>query len=152
MTASDHDIKGAIAEVIAGAAPKAVIFPWWALGRNQAEWAGLLRSPEDDDRAHGWIITRRANQRIGLVGGASEQRRTYYLWLFHYYDTGNAESNSDDLFQAELDAVGDAFADRYGIPALISDHEEFQVPIIDLISSGDELLHVGYGQLILTVC
>jgi hypothetical protein len=151
MAASDKDIKAAIAEVIETAAPLSVVFPWWVLGHEMEEWPGILRSPDDNDRSHGWIITRRSNERTPGVGGTSDQRRLYHLWGFHYYETGNADLNTDDLFQAEIDAIGDALSDSDAI-TIIDYHEQLQVPFIGVIKAGSELLHMALCQLTVSVC
>ncbi len=146
---SDHDIRVGIAAKVKLAAPLAVVFPWWCLGFDIPRWPGMLRSEDDSERAHGWVVTRRALDRTEANNGFFDTRATYAVWGFHYYATGNETANSEDLFQAELDAVAAALT-----PGAVSGVrlDPLQFPLIQIAKFGEELLHVGQGQIVAFWC
>jgi hypothetical protein len=146
---SDHDIRIDLQAVIEAAAPLAVVFPWWCLGFDLPQWPGMLVSDDDQDRPHGWIITRQAISRAEAANGLTDRRATYAIWCFHYYDTGSEAANSEDLFQAEIDAVADAL----GAASVSGIHlEPVQFPRILIAKFGEELLHVAQGSMEVVYC
>ena len=135
--------------VVQAAAPLAVVFPWWCLGFDMSRWPGLLTSPDDDDRPHGWVITRMSILRTEAAQGLTDRRAVYAIWGFHDYSTGSEASNSEDLFQAELDAVADAL----GSDVVTGVHlEPLQYPQIQLSKFDQELLHLAKGDIGVVYC
>ena len=152
MTPNDSQIREQLRAQIQTVAPLAVVFPRWELGYNPVEWPGLLRSPNDDGKAHGWVITRRRNS------GKKNHRRcvdrdwAYAIWGFHYYLTGNDATNSEDLFSAECDAVADTLDKdlELALPKLqLIEAVDFQ---FDLFGFGSEMLHLAQGVLVVRPC
>ena len=151
MTYTEAQVRASIKDVIQAAAPNAVIYPWWILGHKENHWPGLLRSSADDNKVHGYVITRSSNE--GTETGSRCVRRywSYELWGFHYYETGNSTSNTDLTFNAEIDAITDSFDQ---ITELALPLQRRQVPkwIIDLGLYGGELLHFAVGSLTIEAC
>lgn len=146
---SDHEIRTAIAGVVETAAPNAIVFSWWVLGFDVGQWAGLLASADDSNRSHGWVITRKAILREEGPNGVTDRTATYAVWGFHYYTTGNETANTEDVFQAEVDAVADALVANAVTGVRL---EPVQFPTIDLGKFGEELLHFARGELVVKWC
>jgi hypothetical protein len=145
-------IARALAEVVRSAAPLAVVYPWNVLGHSPSEWAALFRSPADAGRIHGWAITRVATTSIG---GMSDSLTGTDIWRFlgvHYHQNGNETDNTDYTWQAEIDAIRAAFSQHEMLVPEISNHEEFQVGIIDCLGTGAELVHFAQASLVITSC
>lgn len=152
MTPNDSQIRSTLRTLVQDAAPTAIVFPRWELGYNPVEWPGLIRSSNDNDRAHGWVITRRAIDAEKNGQRCPKRDYVYAVWGFHYYLTGDDATNSEDLFQAEVDAVC-ATLDT----DLKTAHPELRLiePIgfqLDLYGFGGELLHVAQGRLVVQPC
>jgi hypothetical protein len=147
--ATDQEIREGIGTVVQAAAPLAVVFPWWCLGFDTGRWPGLVVSANDQDRPHGWVITRSAEERSEVPGGLFDVKSTYQVWAFHYYATGNEDANSEDLFSAEIDAVATALTPTSVAGVRL---EPLQFPIISIFQCGQELLHVAKGQLVASCC
>lgn len=156
-TPSDATIRDAIGDVIAAAAPLAVVYRWWVLGADEGQWPGYLRSTSDTDssgrkRVHGYVITRRQST-AEEVGNRNVARRTHTYWIlgFHYYSTGTQASNSEDTFSAEIDAISDELDDKAGLVSALSRREPVSWDF-DLKSVGGELLHIARGIITVQPC
>jgi hypothetical protein len=105
---SDDDVRNGVAAIIAATAPLAKVAGRWILRFEPGQWPGLLKSPADNDRTHGYVITRVENdgRREGI--GKTKRLWTYRIFALHYYETGTDASNSEKKFKAELDAVTEA--------------------------------------------
>ncbi len=152
MTPSDKQIREGITSLIQAAAPLSVAFPRWILGYVPADWPGLLRSPADDKRTHGWVTTQRGDDGTKKGQSCTNRDYTYAVWGFYFYETGSDSLNSEDLFSAEREAVVKTLDDD--LPLLLP-----QLSIItpisfqyDLYGFGGELVHVAQGRLVVRPC
>jgi hypothetical protein len=102
---SDDDVRIAIKARIVLKAPLAVVKHRWELKFDPTQWPGLLRSPADQGRTHGYVITRVNNRGRRQGVGRVARFWTYRIMALHYYDTGTDSVNSEKLFKAELDAI-----------------------------------------------
>lgn len=151
MTYTDAQVRTAIAGVIQTAASSAVVYPWWVLGVKQDMWPGILRSSSDSNRVHAYVFTRSDNTGIEKGMRCVERIWTYDIWGFHYYLTGTSSSNSDLTFNAELNAICDAFDDVSTIADALKRRQPPRFTI-DLNVYGGELLHFAVGQLTIEAC
>jgi hypothetical protein len=151
---SDKAVRAAIRAVIVGAAPLAKVLTRWTLGsiENSNDWPGELKAITDQQRTHGYVITR--EEISGEPAGSSIKGRiwTYTIFVLHYHASGNDALNSEDVFSAELDAVVAAFdlIDNANIGGA-----KRREPIrfrTDLKTYGGKLHHVALGTLILEPC
>ncbi len=151
-TYTESQIRAAIRQKIADNAPNAVIFPWWALGHDQNMWPGILKpsSGPDANKVHGYVFTR--TQTEGGRKNAQCVRRefTYDVWGFYFYDeTSTNTTSSDTRFNAEVDAICDAFINAANLPPelqRVKNEPKFQ---LSLGIFGGELLHYATGQLVI---
>src|SRR5262245_27215885 len=149
-TYTEQQIRAAIRTVIVAQAPDAVVFPWWVLGHDPNQWPGLLKpsSGVDANKAHGYVFTR--TQAEGGRKNAHCARRdfTYDIWAFYWYDeTSTNTASSDVRFNAELDAIANAFVNAASLPLELQRAELPQFRI-DLNVFGGELLHYATGRLL----
>src|SRR5262245_38433276 len=155
MAYTEAQMRAALQAEIEAAAPLAVVFPWWALGHDPNEWPGILKSPADSDRVHGYVITRRRT--FGERENPNCVRRffTYQIRGLRWYDeTGNEDANSDLAYNAELDAIGARFANKSSLPAplkRIAEESELNFDV-DLNVFGGELLHRSVGEITFEQC
>lgn len=158
-TYTEEQIRAAIETVIKTAAPSAVVFPWWCLSGDINTWPGKLipQSGDDADKVHGYVLTRRRTEPIrggddGRVNACKVRRAFRYDIIgLHYHDTGNRTANSDLKFNAELDAICDAFVVVSSLPAALarSHVPDFNV---DLRLIGGALRHIALGSLVVEQC
>jgi len=141
---TDAQVRASLAAKISVAAPNSVVFDYWPLGFQIADWPGILRSDGDSGRVRAWSVTRRVIITERLPGSLSRKKSTYAIWFFHYHDDTTA-SASEDSFSAELDVVINALSAE-------GSGEGLQVPVIDLFPFGSELLHVAQCEIVVTVC
>lgn len=153
---SDSILRIKISDAIELVAPKAVIFSYWVLGHEQAQWPGLLRSPADLDaegkgRVHGYVIRRRDS--AGTVPGMDRVKRTYTYEILglHYYYSGPEADNSEKLISAEIDSISDKFDRRKLLDPDLGRVEPITWRLL-LPSIGGELLHLSIGTLVLEPC
>lgn len=151
MTYTDAQVRTAIEGVIQTAASSAVVYPWWVLGVKQDMWPGILRSSSDSNRVHAYVFTRSANLGTEKAMRCVERTWSYDLWAFHYYSTGTRTANSDLTFNAELNAIADAFDDVSTLANALKRREPIRWTI-DLNVYGGELLHFAVGQLTIEAC
>jgi hypothetical protein len=152
---TEEQIREAIREVLAAAAPKAKIFPWWALGHDPSEWPGILKPETGDDsgKVHGYVFTR-----INTEGNRTNSERVrrefnYVIWGFHYYDeTSRNETSSDSRFNAELDAFCNAFEIATNLPESLRRVQVEPEFNLDLDVFGGETLHFARGRLVVEQC
>lgn len=156
LSPTDAEIRTALAGAITTAAPLAKVFPWWALGAEEQNWPGYLRSDSDTDsagkkRVHGYVITR--SQSTGEDLGTRCVRRSfqYTIFGFHYYATGTTETGSETAFAAEIDAITDALDNRTTLDAALARIQPITWAF-DLKSYGGELLHIGRGLVTVQAC
>jgi len=151
-TYTETQIRAAIETVINANTTGAVVFPWWVLGDDPNMWPGLLRSAADGDRVHGYVITRRRIDATETVFDrkspqCADTDLDYAIWGFHFYDTGNRTANTDLTFNAELDAIRNAFTVLNTLPAELQRAGMPQFDV-DLDIFGGELLHYATGRLV----
>jgi hypothetical protein len=151
MIYSDNEVRNAILSIIQGAAPLAIVYPWWALGANTMLWPGMLQSPNDGNRIHGYVFTRIETRSKETAMRCVEKTWVYSIWGFHHYSTGTSSSNTDLDFVAEIDAINDAFNDIGNLPAPLKRRNPLDWGL-DLHIYGGELLHMGYTQLQMIAC
>ena len=141
------------AEIIA-AAPLARVYPWWALGEDESEWPGMLVSPADGDRVHGYVITRRQTSAERENPGCVRRFFTYQIRGLRFYETGTRTANSDLTYNAELDAICARFANRNTLPKAINRiAEDSELDFtVDLKIFGGQLLHRSIGEITIEQC
>lgn len=146
---TDEQIRAFLAGRLQTAAPNAVVWPRWVLGYNPAEWLGVMR-PSNADQAHGWLVTRRRQtvERKGV--NQAEYERTYAIWGFRSFLTGNNTANSEQDFSAEVDAVEAALlpGSRFTINTTTVRVQSVQFTS-DLQEFSGELTHFVRGELTL---
>ena len=104
--AFDYKIRTSIADLIKRAAPKAVV-----INRNDIYSVGangepaMFRSAGDANKVHGWMIARRAGEKTREDGRGVNRTHRYVIVGMHYFDFGTDASNSETLFQLEVDRV-----------------------------------------------
>src|SRR5262245_9465514 len=150
---TELQIRDAIKTVLAAAAPNAVIFPWWVLGHDPNQWPGVLKpsSGPDAKMVHGYIVTRVNSEGIRRNSQCVRRIFTYAIWGFRYYDaTSTNASSSDVVFNAELDAISQAFVIASSLPLELRRVREDGEPQfkLDLAVLGGELLHYATGRLV----
>jgi len=136
------------------AAPLAVVFSWWALGGDDRQWPGKLVSAADDNRVHGYVITRRRT--FGKRENPACVRRffTYQIRGLRWYETGDRTANTDLTYNAELDAICARFANRTTLPKSINriaENSELDFTI-DLNVFGGQMLHRSVGEITIEQC
>jgi hypothetical protein len=148
---TDAQIRTAILSVLASAAPNAVIFPWWALGHDPAMWPGILKpsSGPDANKVHGYVLTRTNSEGERRNSECVKRLFNYSIWGFYFYDeTSTNANNSDARFNAELDAITNAFIIAASLPAELRRVQEEPQFRVDVDSFGGELLHFASGRLV----
>jgi len=149
-TYTEAQIRAAIKTVITTNAPNAVVFAFWVLGHDPNEWPGVLRPPSgvDVDKVHGYIITRTQTDAVRKNPQCVTRTFIYDIWAFYRYDEASTNTTSSDItFNAELDAISQAFVVASTLPAelqRVTEEPEFR---IDLDMFGGELLHHAIGRL-----
>ncbi len=141
---TESQIRTAIETVLTANTTNAVIFPWWVLGHDSTRWPALLKNASD--QVHGYVITREQTEGFRKNPQCVERTFQYAIWGFHFYDTGTRVSNTDLTFNAELDAINNAFVIASSLPAGLERAEPPQFRI-DLDVFGGELLHYAVGRL-----
>lgn len=154
-TYTEAQMREAIETEIKAAAPKAVVFPWWALGGDERQWPGKLVSTADEKRVHGYVITPSRTYSVRESASCVRQRFTYEIRGLRWYDdTGTRIANSDLAYTAELVAICGRFANRNTLPKainrIVEDGElDFR---INLNLYGGQLLHRSSGQITIEQC
>ena len=151
MTYTDEQIRTDIESVITTAAPLAVVYPWWVLGLKEDMWVAAMRSPLDNDRVHAYTFTRTRSDGMEKSMRCVERQWSYDIWALHYYSTGKKTANTDLLFNAELDAITEAFDNVSGLPIRLQRRQPLQWSQ-DLGIYGGEMLHFAIGLLTVEVC
>lgn len=152
-TYTESQIRAAIAQVITAAARNAVVFPWWSLGEDSNDWPGQLKPEGGDDagKVHGYVITRTSTEGERKNPQCVTRLFSYDVWGFHFYDSeSKSASNSDLTFNAELDAICNAFITAENLPAELQRVSEEPSFRLDLDIFGGELLHYATGRLVVT--
>jgi hypothetical protein len=154
-TFTEAQIREAIRTVLAAAAPNAKIFPWWALGHDPNTWPGILK-PEtgpDANKVHGYIFTRINTEGDRRNSLSVKREFNYAVWGFHYYDETSTNANSSDVrFNAELDAICQAFEIAASLPEELRRVKEEPQFKLDLAVLGGEPLHYATGRLLVEQC
>lgn len=151
--ATEKEIREAIAARIQTLAPSAVVVPRNILGIKNDGWLGLLQSPADGNKIHGWMVSLQSQVLIEDRGFGAEYELRYAVWQFLQYSTGDNTNNSEDVFSAERAAVIQGFAGNP--PAPLEDAAPIQFNLIDIFSIGDRLIHIAQGSIavrVVTLC
>lgn len=144
---TDDQVRSFLASRVQAADPNAVVWPRWVLGYDPREWLGVMR-PAGSDLAHGWLVTRR-RQAVERTGpNQIYSLRTYVVWGFRSFQTGNNTANSEQEFSAALDAVEAALlpGTQFSIAATTVRVQELSF-VSDLQPFGNELAHFARGEL-----
>lgn len=146
-TYTDAQIREAIETVLNAKTTNAVVFPWWALSHRPEHWPGQLVSSAESDRVHGYVVTRSLTDGERKNPQCVTRSFNYDIWGFHFYETGTRTANTDFAFNAELDAISDAFIIASSLPPALARAEppSFRV---DLNVFGGEMLHYAIGRLV----
>ena len=150
-TFTESQIRAAIKTVLAAAAPNAVIFPWWALGHDPNTWPGILKpsSGPDANKTHGYIFTRINTEGERRNSECVRRRFQYVIWGFYFYDETSTNTDSSDIrFNAELDAINNAFITPSSLPLELRRVQEEPEFKLDLAVLGGETLHYATGRLV----
>lgn len=152
-TLTEH--KTAIGDVLRWASPNAVVFERWILPEGEGEmkrWPGLLRSPNDSDRTHGYVIEVAASPEIDR-GKRERLKAKFNIVGLHYHRESGVDTSA--LFLAEIEKL-DATFNRYEgqmtpFPAMLSGIETFSW-VHRLVPFSGEQCHLVVMQLELTRC
>jgi len=147
-TYTESQIRTAIETVLNANTTNAVVFPWWVLGDDPNMWPGILKNA--DGNVHGYVITRQEMAGERKNPQCVTRSFTYAIWGFYYYTTGNRMANTDLTFNAELDAICNAFIIASTLPPELQRVEEELDFRIDLDIFGGQLLHYATGRLVVT--
>jgi hypothetical protein len=154
-TFTEAQMREAIEGEIKTAAPLAVVFPFWALGWDERQWPGLLNSPSDSNRVHGYVITRRRTYAEREQPNCVRRFFTYQIRGLRWYDdAGTRAANSDLIYNAELDTICARFANRTTLPRSINriaENSELDFTV-DLNLFGAQLLHRAVGSITIEQC
>jgi uncharacterized protein (DUF3084 family) len=145
--ATEVQIRNAIAAKIAEVAPQAVVVPRNILNTKNNGWLGLLQSPDDNDRIHGWMVTQRAAPINEQRTNGAEYSLNFSVWQFWAYETGDDAANSEDASSSEREVVMTAFANAAALPSELSRCEGLEFSLIDLFWVGDRLVHIAQGTM-----
>ena len=158
---TDQNIREALRDLVVEYAPKSVCFDWWILGAKRDQWPGKLRSTNDPGsdgkpRVHAYVISRVEASGEWKTGNCAKNENYYELWAFHYYETGTEASNTDLLFNAELDALRWRYNDlsliTTDLPTQAETLSSRIIPLswrMDTDWFGGELLHFATASLII---
>lgn len=146
-------MREAIEGEIKAAAPKAIVYPWWALGGTESAWPGKLVSPADDNLVHGYVITPSRTYSERENPNCVRQFFTYEVRGLRWYDdAGTRAANSDLDYTAELIAICQRFANKSSLPQSIRrivNEWDFR---INLNLYGGQLLHRSIGSITIEQC
>lgn len=155
MPFTEAQMREAIEAEIIAAAPLAVVWPFWALGGDERLWPGKLVSVADENRVHGYVITRRETRAERAQPNCVRRFFTYQIRGLRWYDEkGTRTANSDLVYNAELDAICARFANKSTLPQAIrriAENSELNFTV-DLNLYGGELLHRAVGQITIEQC
>ena len=145
--ATEKAIREAIAAKIQTAAPTAVVVPRNILGIKDDGWYGLLQSPNDSNRVHGWMVTLGAQTLVENRQSGAEYSLKFLIWQFYQYRTGSNTANSEDEAGAEREAVIAAFLGSLASP--LSWADPLELGLIDIFPTGDgsRLIHIAQGSI-----
>lgn len=138
----DVQIRKAIAGIVtANVDPLALVFDYWVLGYEAAQWLGIVRKA--DGRAHGYIVTRRQAGQIS-EGAATDELWNYtVVGIYSYFHSNDDQERSEDIFSKEIDKLILAFKPDSVFQIESGDELRFgdnQV-VIDLFPFGVEKAH-----------
>jgi hypothetical protein len=154
-TFTEAQMREAIETEIRAAAPLAKVFRWWGLGWDDRTWPGLLVSSADSNRVHGYVITRRRTYAEREQPNCVRRFFTYQIRGLRWYDDDSKNAASSDLiYNAELDAICERFANRTALPRSINriaENSELDFTV-DLNLFGAQLLHRAVGSITIEQC
>jgi len=155
---TDPQIKTALYDLIEPIVRPGLVYKRWELGFNTANNVQMLTCPDEISLVtgkallHAWMMTRKAAPSGAPQMGRSEPAWTYRLWGFLSYETGPDDSNSEDRFNAEVDAVT-AAVNRLPTLGLLDNsflgHDGLQVLDLDTYPLGEEIVHLAKCELTL---
>jgi hypothetical protein len=163
----DHNVRLAIKGHIEIEAPKAIVNPYWTLDEIEVDsWPGELVSianlpsrPGDNKRTHGYVITRFETDGQIVGGGQTPSKRVweYIIFGMHYHDWTNYTTNSDRLFNAEIDRIVARFDGISKMPDSAAQLAGAQMETllrfrIERGKYGGKLHHVAVGRFKLNPC
>lgn len=148
----DKTLRRQIASQIRIAAPLAIVWPRWVLGAEVRDWPAVMRSSLDSNRVHGWCVSRRTVPVTEEMSDHVSLSPRYTISGVHYHLVGTDDDNTEDLFQAEIDAIIAQFAMHDETAIEIANHDGMQFRIIGYQNSGAELLHWALADLTLYIC
>jgi hypothetical protein len=133
-------------------APASIVIPRNILATKSDGWLGFLQSPNDGNRIHGWMVTPQGMRLLKDWGSYADYELKLLIWQFLQYSTGSDVANSEDVFNAEREAVVVGFAGQLPEPIKLVRPLEF--PMVDLFYTGGELVHIAQGSAVaeLTIC
>lgn len=144
-------IKAQIAAVVDP--NEARIITRWKLSVDPEEWGAVLRSKKDNNKIHGWMITRtgvRSTPQLA-VGHHYEYAYTYALWYFKSVKEGTEAENSEIDFNEVLDDLLRRLHDNPTLgldpqsgPDVVDAHDGLQIRDIDTVNGS---IHVAQCEL-----
>ena len=144
-----------IAATTVAAVQLAIVFPWWALGGDENQWPAKLISPNDGNKVHGYVITRKRTFGKRINPGCVRRFFTFQIRGLRWYDeTGTRTANSDFAYNAELDAIAARFNTKSNLPdsiRRIAEDSELDFSV-DLNLYGGQLLHRSVGEITIEQC
>lgn len=160
MALSEKQIRERILSIIWEIAPDSKKIRRNNLKTNdRSKWAGLLYTDPTDESitpiAHAYIVRR--TKRKSTVESRDDVL-TFEILGFRSYSLGTDNANSEDIFQAEIDAIADRLMDKEReSPAWEFENEPDEVSTVEVdfssigLIESSELLHFGGGSLVLRI-
>lgn len=149
---TEKEIRQAIVTVVkAAAGNKAVVVGRNILGIPNNGWVGMLQSPRDAKRVHGWMVTMAGEEEPTQFLNNDEGRIRFHVWQFYEYRSGNDTSNSEDEASDERELVRNAFKAIATLPAALNGVQGLYFPVTIVKPVGEKAYHVTQGSLIVDV-
>ncbi len=124
--ATEIEIRNALRNVVAAAAPEAIVLARDILNVKQSGWLSALAKP--GKRVRGWMVTQSGYAIFEQRNNAVEYQLWYDIWQFFQYRSGENTSNSEDEFSAEREAVIAPFINPDALDPILSTVTPLEFP------------------------
>jgi hypothetical protein len=155
---TDKQIRQAIAAAIEPLVGTGVVYSWNVLKAAKtgtpeqmrqavSEWLPMFQT--SDGLTHGWVIRRAERTSEHMGGTASYFYPVYDVWGFYGYYSTDEDTNSENDFNAVIDALADAFpAQRtLTVNSRVLQSGGLQFPVISLLFGTEEMVHFAGGRI-----
>lgn len=156
----DKQIRTALKNYLLEIDPDAEVYAFDTLSHDPGEWANLFRKDVGEvEKIHGWVIRRTDITDSWERQTASKAAYVYEIWGFYGFRAVDENDNSDDEFQAIVDAFCDKLRanPRLGLcggpgACPIDEHELPQFKRMTTLGAGGEQLHFAPATLKVKLC